>query len=136
MGRRQDPGDRDVGVPRLAGVGSCLVLQGGAVDGEVVGDRVVGVDRQRPAVLPGEDDVAEGVVEVLVGVDHGDHLADAERSDLLDDPACLDLGGVRVDHQQATLAGDEPDVDVEELETCDPAAVRDLHEAGVVGDVT
>ena len=49
--------------------------------------------------------------------------------------AALDLGGAGVDDQQAPVTGDDPDVDVEGLEAGDPAAVGDLDEAVVVGDV-
>jgi hypothetical protein len=91
----------------------------------------VGVDRH-VGVGVAEHRVAEGVVEVLVGVHDGEHLAVAQATDVLEQRAGVGLRGMGVDHQHAAAAGDHPDVDVEELVAGHPAAVGHLHEAGVV----
>ena len=129
-----DPGGRDVGVPRVAVVRGGLLLQQRPGLRETRRRVLVRVDR-RTVVRLGEDDVAERVVEVLVGVDHRHHLAHPEPADLLDHPPGLDLRAVGVHHEQAPLAADQPDVDVEELVARHPAPVGDLDEAGVVRDV-
>ena len=133
--RREHPGRGDVGVLGTARVGRGRLLQGRCRSGQVVGHRVVG-EHGRSVVLLAHHHVAEGVVEVLVRVHDGDHVADAEPADLRHRAPCCRLGGQGVDHQQATVAADQADVDVEEGEPGDPAAVGDLDEAGVVGDVT
>ena len=116
-------------------VGAGELLQRRAAGRQGLGRRLVG-DHRQPVVRLGEDHVAEGVVEVLVGVDHRDDVADAEPAHVVQRRAALDLGGVGVDDQQAPVAADDADVDVEGLEAGHPAAVGDLHEAVVVGDVT
>jgi len=79
-------------------------------------------------VLLTEHDVAEAVVEVLVGVDYRHDIACAQPSHLLDHLAGLDLGGMGVDHQETPVTGDHTDVQVEELVAGHPAPLGDLDE--------
>ena len=87
----------------------------------------MGVHRDRAVRRP-EDAVAEGVVEVLVGVDDRDDLAGAERPDVLDHLARGHRGRVGVDHEQPVGAADQGDVDVEPLVARHPDVVGDLGE--------
>ncbi len=93
----------------------------------VLGGHLVRMHGDR-AVLRQEGAVAEGVVEVLVGVHDRDHLAGAERADVLDHLAGGDGRGVGVDDEQAGRPADQRDVDVEPLVASDPDVVGDLGE--------
>jgi heat-inducible transcriptional repressor len=74
--------------------------------------RLVCGDRDRPVRLA-EGLGAEGVVEVPVGVDDPDHVAGAEPARVGHDLAPRRTRAVGVDHQQAPVAADQADVDVE-----------------------
>ncbi len=100
-----------------------LPLQRGPAAGQGLGGRFVG-DHRQAVVRLGEDGVAEGVVEVLVGVDDRDHVAGAEPAHELEGATALGLGGAGVDDQQAPVAGDHADVDVEGLEAAPPSSGR------------
>ena len=71
---------------------------------------VVAPDRRRP-----EDVVAEGVVEMAVGVDDDLHRRRRQRPQVVDDLARLDVGRPRVDQEDVVAAEHDPDVLVVEL---------------------
>ena len=78
-------------------------------------------DRRRP-----EDVVAEGVVEMAVGVDHDGHGRRGQRPQVVHDLARLDVGRPRVDQQDIVAAEHDPDVLVVELVATHEHAIADL----------
>ena len=90
---------------------------------------LVGVDRHR-AVRLAHTHVAEGVVQVLVGVDDRRQRPGPEAAYVVDDLARHALGPVGVDHEQSRAAADQGDVHVEPVVARDPDPVADLGEAG------
>ena len=112
--------------------------------GEVVGElgflggdrplaRLAGAHHERHAALVtpdrrrSEDRVAEGVVEVPVGIDDDADRGVGQLADVLLDLARLGVGRARVDDQALGPAEHEADVLVVERIATDEDAVADLH---------
>ena len=89
---------------------------------------VVRMDRDAAESLA-EGAVAEGVVEVLMGVEHRRHGPDPERSDVIDDRACRTGRRLGVDDQQTVRTADETHVQVEPLLPGHPHPVGHLSES-------
>ncbi len=84
-------------------------------------------DRRRP-----EQRIAEGVVEVPVGVDDDRDRVGGQRAQVGEDLARLAIGRARVDDQRLASTQDHADVLVVELVAAHEDAVRDLDPA--IGD--
>ena len=78
-------------------------------------------DRRRP-----EDVVAEGVVEMAVGVDDDVHRRRGQRPQVVGDLARLDVGRPRVDQQDVVAPEHDPDVLVVELVATHEHPIADL----------
>ena len=89
---------------------------------------VVRVDRDA-AERVSEGAVAEGVVEVLMGVEHRRHGPDPEPSDVIDDRACRTGRRLGVHDQQTVRTADETHVQVEPLLPGHPHPVGHLSES-------
>jgi hypothetical protein len=93
----------------------------------------VSPDRRRP-----EDVIAEGVVEVAMGVHDDGHRLRGQLAQVVRDLARLDVGRAGVDQQDIVAAKDDPDVLVVELVSTHEDAVADLcpdcHAGIVVGE--
>jgi hypothetical protein len=129
---RLDPGGEHLAGVRVGGVGGVPLL--GARPGLDRRGRglLVREQRDRGEARP-EHRVAEGVVEVRVGVDHRDHLVAGHATQRVEDLAHRPLGGVGVHDDEATLSADDCDVDVEPGVPGHPDPVGDLGEP-LVGD--
>jgi len=85
---------------------------------------ILAPDRRRP-----EDVIAEGMVEMPVGVDDRSDREGRDLAQVRQDLATLDMGGASVDDECLSLAEDDPDVLVVERVAADEHAIADLDPA-------
>lgn len=119
VGRVDDDLGQSVGQRRFVGRDACLAgLAGPLHERDAAG---LPPDRRRP-----EDGVAEGVIEVAVGIDDGRHRSAGHTPNVVDDLPCLGVRRARIDDERGAGAEHEPDVLVVEGVAPHEGAVADL----------